>query len=363
MQTRTCLARLDGAWTKTDEGYLETGVWPTKAGVFKYLNKDGSIRRELRPRAEVHDAASLASLQNKPITNSHPPELLNSRNTRKYQVGVVHGDHQLAEDRLHTQARALVTDEDAIRDIQQGKQQVSCGYTCDIDFTPGADAEFGEYDAIQRNIRYNHLALEWRGRAGSGARLRNDQSEDSAVRFDALELPEDAPEPIINNKETVMVKIRIDGKEYEVSEAAEVALSHKFKADAQALDTAKAEADAQKARADQMQAKYDAEKARADRLDGMDITAMVKARAALEAQAQRVVKNAKLDSLSDRQVKELVIKERFDWAKTEGQSDDYVNALYESAVQTKTDKNPVLDAYDKAESRSDSFWDQDALAV
>ncbi|KKL41024.1 hypothetical protein LCGC14_2367830, partial [marine sediment metagenome] len=42
-------------------------------------------------------------------------------------------------------------DADAIRNIEAGKVQLSCGYSCDFDPTPG-EIDGEKYDGIQRNI-------------------------------------------------------------------------------------------------------------------------------------------------------------------------------------------------------------------
>jgi len=211
--TRTAISRIDGGFTKTDEGFLDVTVFPTKVGIFNYLRSDGSIRRELRSREEVHKADSLKTLINKPHTNDHPPKNLNSRNVKAYKTGHVYGDHVVHDDGIHTRARLLVTDQDAIDDIEQrNKTPVSCGYTCDMDETPGIDPEFGEYDAKQLNIRYNHLSSVWKARAGDGARITQD-SDDDFVRFDAYEIDDDIKE--INKKEGLpKMGIRIDAVSY-----------------------------------------------------------------------------------------------------------------------------------------------------
>ncbi|MCX7015414.1 MAG: alpha/beta hydrolase fold domain-containing protein, partial [Candidatus Sumerlaeota bacterium] len=54
--------------------------------------------------------------------------------------------------------------------IEAGKTALSCGYTCDLEHTPGNWMGI-KYDAIQRNIRYNHMAVVKAGRAGDAAKL------------------------------------------------------------------------------------------------------------------------------------------------------------------------------------------------
>lgn len=171
------------------EGFLFVEGRPTRAGVFLYKRADGSILRELRPPEEVGSAESLATLARKPITNEHPPEFVDAANAEKYAAGSVDPEVVWEQDHLDgfVRVKGTVMREDAIRAIQDGRLELSCGYHADIDETPGVwtDSQGKEhrYDAIQRNIRYNHLALVDRGRAGKQARLRLDSVDASRIDF------------------------------------------------------------------------------------------------------------------------------------------------------------------------------------
>lgn len=140
-----------------------------------YRDGGGKIRRELRPPDEVFDPASLKSLALVPVTNDHPPELLDSENLKRYQVGNV-GD-SVAREGLLVRAPVVVQDASAVAAVLSGKQQLSCGYEADLDETPGV-YDGVPYDAIQRRIRYNHLALVDLGRAGPSCKLKLDAAEE-----------------------------------------------------------------------------------------------------------------------------------------------------------------------------------------
>lgn len=360
-ETRTALCRMDSAWRKdADTGYLDAEVYPTKAGVFLYLNKDGTTRRELRPKELIHDAEIMASLENQPHTNSHPPGLLNSRNTKQYQTGVVYGKHDIAPDGIHTRARVRVYDEAAIRDIESGKEQVSCGYTCRIDNTPGVHPEFGPYDAIQtKPFKYNHLASEWRGRAGAGAAIKRD-SDESEYRFDAVEIdPADIQTQKQDHKQEKpkMAQIRIDGRDIEVSEAAEIALTSKFRADAEAIDTAQKQAETEKARADKAQAQLDEAVEKIKGLEAIDHDARIDAAIDFRDQLKPILgKDYVFKGKSELQVKKDVIAKLRPEAKLDGQSEAYIQARLDSALEdyraSKQDGTDVLDALDKAPNQS-----------
>jgi hypothetical protein len=158
----------EGSW-------LKLTAYPTRAGVFVYRDGGGRIRRELRPPDEVFDPASLKSLALVPVTNDHPPELLDSANLKQYQVGNV-GD-SVAREGLLVRAPVVVQDASAVAAVLSGKQQLSCGYEADLDETPGV-YDGVPYDAIQRRIRYNHLALVDSGRAGPSCKLKLDAAEE-----------------------------------------------------------------------------------------------------------------------------------------------------------------------------------------
>ena len=169
---------------KTAEGFLRVRATLTRSGVFLYVLPDGTERRELRDDAEVNDPASVASLASVPVTAPHPTKdgvrvMVTPQNFSEYSqgsVGVVtkssDGRHQLLESEL------LIGGKDALEAVEvKGWRQVSCGYDCDLDETPGVHPVYGRYDARQTNIRYNHAAIVPMGRAGAVAALRMDAAD------------------------------------------------------------------------------------------------------------------------------------------------------------------------------------------
>jgi len=73
-----------------------------------------------------------------------------------------------------------ITDKEAIDAVLRGDAvEVSAGYEVDIVETPGVTPDGQAYDAIQRNIRCNHIALTRRGRAGPEVRLHLDKKEET----------------------------------------------------------------------------------------------------------------------------------------------------------------------------------------
>ena len=357
MPTRISTARLDAGWKRTDEGFIDARVFITRPGVFPYWDEDlKKVVYELRSTEEVHKQAHLDSYLGKPFTNNHPPKMVKSDNYKQFETGALYGEHKIAEDGLHTESRVMVKDQDTCRDIEGGKTAVSAGYECELDLTPGIHPEWGRYDRIQRNLKGNHVALVDRGRMGPGARLRADGSE-SVPRYDAWEVPEGwKPETKTDNfkekRPMETVKIRLDGREIEVSEVAAVVIEQKERSDSEALKKANERAD--KAEKDLAEKNKEAEQlqAKLDAAEKLDINALVRKRASLESAAAKVLpKEIKIDSLSDRQIKEEVVAAKLDGFKVadlKEKSDDYVDALYEQALKKTGTRNDVADDYDNA---------------
>lgn len=160
---------------QTDAGFLRADAYVTRAGVFEYRGADGALRRELRHPDDVFAPESLATLGMAPITLGHPAGLVTAQNARGLSVGHV-GDTPAREDAF-VRTPVLVTDADAVKAVLDGThRETSCGYECDVE--DGAGAWEGQpYDSRQKNIRYNHVALVPKGRAGPEVRVRLDSGD------------------------------------------------------------------------------------------------------------------------------------------------------------------------------------------
>jgi hypothetical protein len=158
--------------TKLSNGWMRIDGRITRTGVFTYRLPDGKLRRELRLPEEVFKADTMQSFALVPVTDEHPPAFLDATNTKEYARGSVAGT--LRQDGQFVAGEMLVTDADLIAKLEGGKaREISCGYTCDLEESPG-ELNGERYDAIQRNIRGNHVAIVERGRAGPEARVRMD---------------------------------------------------------------------------------------------------------------------------------------------------------------------------------------------
>nr|DAZ12127.1 MAG TPA: hypothetical protein [Caudoviricetes sp.] len=150
----------------------------SKVGVFPYLGKQISSELEpdkiyqvYRPAEELLSEETINSFKLLPIVDDHtmlgtepgmmPAEEKGVHGTSGSDVygkdGKLYGDLKIYSETLKDE-------------IEAGKKELSMGYFCDYELTPGTfDGQ--HYDAVQRNIRGNHIALVEEGRMGSDVRV------------------------------------------------------------------------------------------------------------------------------------------------------------------------------------------------
>lgn len=156
----------------TDEGFLIDHPIVTTVGIFEYMNPDGSTRRELRLPEEVFAPESLASYEGKPIIITHDAGVVTKENVEKESIGTILS--KAYQDGDNVRAKIVIHDTDKMK--ESGLKELSLGYNLVLDETPG-EWNGHPYDAIQREIRVNHLALVSAARAGEQARLNIDGKE------------------------------------------------------------------------------------------------------------------------------------------------------------------------------------------
>ena len=343
-----CKTRYDSVKFKAtidENGFLVDTPVVARLGVQVYYMDDGRTVREFRPAEEVFKDESLASYQGKPMTLDHV--FVNSENAKEVVVGSVTGKAEPLGSSVV--APIVVYDNKAIQEAMAGNaKELSVGYSAILDETPGwgdpitgeyilksdADEQFDapegwqEFDAIQRNIKVNHLAMVYRGRAGI-AKLNMDGEQENPYTTDVDINKED--------KQEMTVKIKLDGaQEFEV--APEVA-SHIEALNAKA-DTAIAERDALKAKVDAMPAEIEAAVAKA-KADADALASLV----AVAAEA-----GVKADGLDSKGIKVAYVKEISGLDVSE-KSDAYIDAAFDIAKES--DKMAEVRKATTASDRSD----------
>ena len=231
------------------------------AMVQKYVKSDGSEEMEAKLPEEILSDATVSSANSKPVTDGHHG-LVTKDNSHDLLKGFTASNGHVEGNMLYNDI--TITDPNLISQIKSGdKRELSIGFETQMDPTSGT-YNGTKYDAVQRNIRINHVAVVPKGRAGHEVRLIGDSAE-------AVEQVEPSEEKG-NQMETRVV--RADGQNITVA-ADDVEKITKLDADNSAkakqiadldaqikkLQSAKAQlqgdADASAKKADEAQAKAD----------------------------------------------------------------------------------------------------------
>lgn len=356
---------------ETPQGFLRIPAYTARTGIQKYRMDDGSILKEYRPEEEVFSKSSMDSLATAAVTNSHPSEMVNPDNAKELMVGFpIGGVKKVDDDGLEKflTTDVVVTHRTAIDAIRNGKAQLSNGYHVDLDFEPG-EYNGEKYDAVQRNIVNNHIAIVWRARGGEKVRLRLDSNdgilindnEDEGVKTMKLtigdkefEVEDAAGEAIKAEMDSMSKKIedackKHDSVETELKDVKEEKTTLTAKVDSLESDLAKAK----EVKPEMPAEKFDA--AVKERISVLD-----SGRKMLDAEAVK-----KLDEMSNSEIKIAIIKvdsENVDEEKLKNEA--YVDARYdhicegfEKADAAKKDLgNKIVEGRENADSDSNDDY-------
>ncbi len=333
----------------TEEGYIRANAIVTRTGIFNYRNADGSLRRELRHPDDVWNDESISSMQLIPVTNGHPNErLVTAENYKRLAVGFTgetikkNGDFVLAN--------MVITDHETVNAIKNNnRRELSLGYLVDLDETPG-NYNGDDYDARQTNVRYNHLAIVDKARAGSEARIALDSLD--AEEFIKEEVPAMAKR-----------KIKIDNDELFIEESAADHIDH-LEANVRNLtdemERVRRELDEQKAQLanarkelERSEAERDSMRDRVNSPTAMNMTANMDSAAFKKAVNERIklyqfaeqtlgkAKTSNLDSMNAIDIKKTIISECRKSINLDGKSDIYVEAMFDTIVDEKSTSKKV----------------------
>lgn len=169
---------------RTSDGYMAVRAKAARTGVYDYLASEvGAPADKFKPtdrvkvyrdEAEVFAEDSVRSFIGRPITNDHPAEPVTRDNWKQHAGGVVMGaGRKKLADGDYLAFDLVLMDGALIDAVEKGKRELSNGYACDFDWTPGTAPDGTAYDARQTNIRGNHVAVVDRGRAGPSCAIKD----------------------------------------------------------------------------------------------------------------------------------------------------------------------------------------------
>lgn len=144
------------------------------AMVQKYVKSDGSEEMEAKLPEEILSDATVSSANSKPVTDGHHG-LVTKDNSHDLMKGFTASNGHVEGNMLYNDI--TITDPNLIYQIKNGsKRELSIGFETQMDPTSGT-YNGTKYDAVQRNIRINHVAVVPKGRAGHEVRLIGDSAE------------------------------------------------------------------------------------------------------------------------------------------------------------------------------------------
>jgi hypothetical protein len=302
------------------DGCLVADVRAARVGIQHYTGRevdpDGSLGLRdkavvnvYRPETEVFNRDSLASFAAAPVTIDHPSQAVDASNWRELGVGEINGD--VIRDGEFVRVPIIVRDAAAVAKVNATHKQLSMGYSCTLDATPGTAPDGTAYDAVQRNIRVNHIAAVPAARGGP-----------------ELKISDERP-PLLSEK-IPMKTLTIDGLRVpNVSDEAEAAITK--------LQDRVATAD--KALADANTAHDKALAAKDTEIDGLKAKVVdevtIDARAAEKADVLAKAKTALGDKAPDfagktvADIRRMTVAAKLGDASVKDKSDDYVEARFD----------------------------------
>ena len=152
-----------------EQGFLHDTPIVTSTGIFEYALPDGGVRRELRLPEHVFDKESLTSYEGKPVIITHKAGSIDKTNVMDEIVGTILSPGY--QDGSDVRCKIVIHDIDKVKAMPY--RELSLGYSLDLIEEPG-EWNGEHYDAIQTNIRINHLAIVEQARAGDQAHLNLD---------------------------------------------------------------------------------------------------------------------------------------------------------------------------------------------
>lgn len=299
---------------RTRDGYLVADAKVGRAGIQIYTGAEvGEPTRDqvrvYRPPEEVFAKDAMASVAWRPVTVDHPSVMVDATNWRDLSVGST-GD-TVTKDGDHIRVPLTLMDSAAIAAVEAGKRELSLGYTCDLDMTAGVTPSGETYDAVQRNIRVNHLAICSAARGGPDLRIGDQKGRKPG-------------EPDVQLK-----TILVDGLTVETTDAGALAIDKLrglLDTSAKALEKATTDHAAAIAAKDAELAAKDAEidAAKAKIIDGAALDALVAERAAVTSKAKALDANVVIAGKSNIEIKRAVLGD-----KATGKPDAYVDAAFD----------------------------------
>ncbi|MCK2149524.1 DUF2213 domain-containing protein [Marinobacter alexandrii] len=322
---------------RSNDGYLIANARVSRANNVQMYTGDEMNRPDLemvrvfRPESEVFSQDAMSSAAHKPMTNDHPSESVSAETWKRDAIGQM-GD-EISRDGEFVRVPLIMMDASAIKDYESGKRELSLGYTADIDWTAGVTGSGEKYDAIQRNIRVNHVALVSKGRANQKIRAGDGGIDGGKDRIWGVAPLDHDHDPKGSNM--TMSTVVLGDKAVQVA-ASDAPAIESFKAqmadamkDAETKHTKAVEAkDAEIAK---KQAEIDDLKGKV--LDDAALDKRVQERADLVGKAKTIAKDLKTTGVSDADIRKAAVVAKLGDEAVKDKPQAYIDARFDILVE------------------------------
>jgi uncharacterized protein len=321
-----------------DGGYLRAMPKIARTGIQLYHGKecgrpDLEKVRVYRPQDAVFSPDAVKSYTHLPVTLEHPGMPVSAANWKKHAVGET-GDEVLRDGNT-VRVPMMLRDAAAIKAVKEGKNQISVGYSCDLEWVDGVTPEGDRYDAVQTNIQGNHVAIV--STARGGPELKFGDKGDSAMDLKTITI-DGIPCQMTDTAITIVQRLQDQFEAFKKKKKGEdddaEEEKNNFKKKDAAKDAAIAVKDAEIA---------DLKTKLADALSPARTDQRVKDHIAVVDKALKILgKQLKVDGLSDNDIRRQVVDAKLgDVAK--GWDDSKVEAGFD-AISVTAVKSTVTDA-------------------
>lgn len=336
-----------GDTKETAEGYLVATARVARTGVQEYLARElgdvaaeagfkpDDIVRVYRHPDEVFHSDSLASITRLPVTVDHPAEDVTAENWAKLSVGEV-GDAYSTEPEWIV-VNPMIKDARATKAARTTHREISMGYSAAIvKARDGLEADFE-----QKNIRYNHLALVPKGRAGEKARIGDAWGVSPVHDFQ----PGITPKTEKGGRMSDQLKTVVLGDKAVQVAVADVAAIEQYKADMQ-RKLADAEAAKKKSEEDKDEeiGKLKADLKAAKDASIVDVDALVAARTDLVSKVHAIDAKIDVTGKSDADLRKAAVAAKLGDEMVKDASEAVILGMFKAIAKDAKPANPVADA-------------------
>lgn len=349
---------------RTGDGYLVASVLCARTGCQDYSGAElGLIDRDVvtvhRPKDVVFDRKSLQSYPGKPVTIDHPRTPVTAETWKDVAVGDIVA---VVPEGEYIRADIKIMDEAAIADIENGKREISMGYSVDMELKDGVSPDGKEFQAeISGVLNTNHLAIVDRARGGAKLRIGDDAEGDPGRQsWGASPLTDAAGK----EKPMTLRTIVVDGLQVETTDAGVAAIEklQKDLADAKGeLSSAQSTHATELADKDKEIAAKDAEIEKLNKasVSDADLDAKVEARAALVDTARSIHKDVEVKGLSDADIRKAVVSAKLGDAAIADKSEAYIEARFDVLAEDAKLEDGVATVLKKGVVQNNDFSDAD----